>query len=205
MPGRRMKSFIMAIASPERFTPVRIAGLVSLVSGVGAAALLFLAIGNWIVAAGFLAAALLAFGLILAWRILTPRVEQTRRSVDWDFARVVADASHDAIAVTDRAGRLVCANDAYASLFPMMPTPPGVPLDAPSVEALAQAGRAAWRDGLGRADRIAVMGTELSVLVTRAGDEADLLVWRFAVAQEQDLAETVSRVTGWARRGSWRR
>ncbi len=196
MPGRRMKSFIMAIASPERFTPVRIAAIVSLVSGVGAAALLFLAIGNWIVAAGFLAAALLAFGLILVWRILTPRVEQTRRSVDWDFARVVADASHDAIAVTDRAGRLVCANDAYASLFPMMPTPPGVPLDAPSVEALAQAGRAAWRDGLDRADRIAVMGTELSVLVTRAGDEADLLVWRFAVAQEQDLAETVERLIG---------
>ena len=186
----------MAIASFERFNPVRIAGLVSVASGAGAATLLFVAIRSWIVAAGFLAAALLVFGVILVWRLLTPRVEQTRRSVDWDFARVLADASHDAIAVTDRAGRLVCANDAYASLFPMMPTPPGVPLDAPSVEALAQAGRTAWRDGLGRADRIAVMGTELSVLVTRAGDEADLLVWRFAVADEQDLAETVERLIG---------
>lgn len=194
--GSPDEEFIMAIASSERFSPVRVAGLVSIASGVCAAALLFAAVRSWIVAAGFLAAALLVFGAMLAWRLLMPRTEQARRSVDWDFARVVADASHDAIAVTDRAGRLVCANDAYASLFPMMPTPPGVPLDATCVEALAQAGRTAWRDGLGRADRIAVMGTELSVLVTRAGDEADLLVWRFAVADEQDLAETVERLIG---------
>ncbi|WP_343525578.1 response regulator [Sphingomonas sp.] len=186
----------MAIASPERFSPVRVAAVLSIASGAMAAALLFLAIRSWIVAAGFLAAALIAFGVVLTYRALRPRVEQARRTIDWDFARVVADASPDAIAVTDRAGRLVCANDAYASLFPMMPTPPGVPLDPTYVEALAQAGRTAWRDGLGRADRIAVMGTELSVVVTRAGDEGDLLVWRFAVAAEQDLAEMVERLIG---------
>ncbi|MBB3878615.1 hybrid sensor histidine kinase/response regulator [Sphingomonas pseudosanguinis] len=186
----------MATASPPALSPLKSAAIVSTVSGLGAAALLFFAVRDWVVALGFLAAALLAFGVIAAWRLLRPATEQTRRTIDWDFTRVVADASADAIAVTDRAGRLVCANDAYASLFPMMPTPPGVPLDAPSVEALAQAGRAAWRDGLGRADRIAVMGTELSVLVTRAGDEADLLVWRFAIAEEQDLAETVEGLIG---------
>ncbi|MET4895960.1 response regulator [Sphingomonadaceae bacterium jetA1] len=186
----------MAIASSKALTPLRTAALVSVSSGVVAAALLFLVVHDWIVAAGFLGAAILVFGAVLGSRLLNPRNASTRRAIDWDFARVVADASSDAIAVTDRAGRLVCANDAYVALFPSIPTPPGVPLDPPCVEALAQAGRAAWRDGLGRADRIAVMGTELSALVTRAGDEADLLVWRFVIAEEQDLAETVEGLIG---------
>ncbi|MFE8583986.1 response regulator [Sphingomonas sp. NCPPB 2930] len=186
----------MAIASSETLSPVRAAALVSTLGGTAAAGLMFFAIRNWIVAAGFLATALLMLAILVMWRLLSPRAQEMRRTIDWDFARVVADASHDAIAVTDRAGRLVCANEAYAALFPGMPTPPGVPLDGPCVEALAQAGRTAWRDGLGRADRIGVMGTELSVLVTRSGDEADLLVWRFAIAEEQDLAETVEQLIG---------
>ena len=35
------------------------------------------------------------------------------------------EASADAVAVTDRAGRLVCANDRYEALFGGFPTPPG--------------------------------------------------------------------------------
>ena len=115
----------MATASPPALSPLKSAAIVSTLSGLGAAALLFFAVQDWVVAIGFLAAALLAFGVVVAWRLLRAPTEQTRRSIDWDFTRVVADASADAIAVTDRAGRLVCANDAYASLFPMMPTPPG--------------------------------------------------------------------------------
>ncbi|WP_279141268.1 hypothetical protein, partial [Sphingomonas paucimobilis] len=74
-------------------SPLKSAAIVSSVSGLGAAALLFFAVHNWVVAVGFLAAAFLAFGILATWRLLRPATEQTRRTIDWDFTRVVADAS----------------------------------------------------------------------------------------------------------------
>lgn len=177
---------------PQTNSHIRTALLIAGAAALGAALLILLVVGSVIAAAGFLAAGIIAGGAVVAWRVLNATDPAAPRAIDWDFARTIAEASTDAVAVTDRAGRLVCANDVYERVFGGFPTPPGLPLDESGVAALGNAGRAAWRDGAARADRLATPTARLSVLVTRAGDEADMLVWRFVTTEEDDLAETAS-------------
>ncbi len=173
-------------------TPARNAALIAGGAAVAAAALVLWALGSIVTAFAFLAAGIIVGGAVIAWRMLSTATATAPREIDWDFVRAVAEASTDAVAVTDRAGRLVCANDAYERVFAGFPTPPGLPLDEAGVAALSNAGRAAWRNGSARAERLATPTARLSVLVTRAGDEADMLVWRFETTQEDDLAETAN-------------
>ena len=173
-------------------TPARNAAFVAIASGVAAAAIVLLLVGSWIAAAGFFAAAVIVIGALIAWRLLNPVAKDAPRPVDWDLTRTVAEAGTDALAITDRAGRLVCANDAYEALFEGFPTPPGLPLDEAGNAALADAGRSAWRDGTAQVERLNARNVCLSAQIARAGDDADMLVWRFVTAQEHDLAETLA-------------
>jgi two-component system cell cycle sensor histidine kinase/response regulator CckA len=183
----------MATAAPA-LTPTRTAALAAAGAGLLAALLCLWAIGSPIIAAGFFAAALTIAGATAAWLLLAPAPLAESIEVDWTLARSLAAASDDAVAVTDRAGRLVCANDAYQTLFRGLPTPPGLPLPDDAVTALGAVGRAAWRDGEGRIDPLLLDGQALTAAVTRAGSEGDLLVWRFTVAHEQDLVGTVAEL-----------
>ncbi|WP_425229617.1 response regulator [Sphingomonas sp.] len=169
----------MAAVAPT-MTPTRTAALVAAAAGLLAALVVLWALDNAVVAAGVVVAALVLAGAVAVWRLLTPAMAAGGHDTDWSLARSLAAASDDAVAVTDRAGRLVCANDAWAALFGGFPTPPGVPLADADVTTLGTVGRTAWRDGEGRAvlDRD---GRRVAVVVTRAGAEADMLVWRFAV------------------------
>ncbi|TCP94315.1 multi-sensor hybrid histidine kinase [Sphingomonas sp. PP-CE-1A-559] len=173
-------------------TPARNAAFVAIASGVAAAAIVLLLVGSWTAAAGFFAAAVIVIGALIAWRLLNPVARDAPRPVDWDLTRTVAEAGTDALAITDRAGRLVCANDAYEALFEGFPTPPGLPLDEAGNAALADAGRSAWRDGTAQVERLNARNVCLSAQIARAGDDADMLVWRFVTAQEHDLAETLA-------------
>ncbi len=173
-------------------TPARNAAFVAIASGIAAAAIVLLLVGSWIATAGFFAAAVIVIGALIAWRLLNPVAKDAPRPVDWDLTRTVAEAGTDALAITDRAGRLVCANDAYEALFEGFPTPPGLPLDEAGNAALADAGRSAWRDGTAQVDRLNARNVCLSAQIARAGDDADMLVWRFVTAQEHDLAETLA-------------
>ncbi|MEG3165604.1 response regulator [Sphingomonas sp. PB2P19] len=178
-------------------TPVRTAALIAGAAAITAAVLVLVMVQSIVAAAGFLAAGIIVGGAVIAWRTIGATEGATPRAIDWDFARTVTEASTDAVAVTDRAGRLVCANDAYERVFGGFPTPPGLPLDDAGIAALSDAGRTAWRDGFARADRIPAPGIQLSALVARAGDDADMLVWRFVTAQEHDLIETANTlITG---------
>ncbi len=179
---------------PQTNPHIRTAVLIAGAAALGAALLILLLLGSVVAAAGFLAAGIIAGGAVIAWRTLDTAGTTSPRAIDWDFTRAVAEASTDAVAVTDRAGRMVCANDAYERVFGGFPTPPGLPLGEVGVAALGNAGRAAWRDGSARADRLATPTARLSVRVTRAGDEADMLVWRFVTTEEDDLAETADRL-----------
>jgi two-component system cell cycle sensor histidine kinase/response regulator CckA len=173
-------------------TPVRTAALVAGAAAVAAAVIVLVMVQSMVAAAGFLAAGIIVGGAVVAWRTIGAAEGVASRAIDWDFTRTIAETSSDAVAVTDRAGRLVCANDAYERVFGGFPTPPGLPIDDAGIAALSDAGRAAWRDGFARADRLPTPGVRLSALVTRAGDEADMLVWRFVTAQEHDLVETAN-------------
>ena len=63
---------------------------------------------------GFVGAGLLAAAVLWALRLRTVAVAPALAEVsDWSLVRSVADMDHSGIAITDRTGRLVCANDLY--------------------------------------------------------------------------------------------
>ena len=173
---------------PITANPTRVASLIAGVITLAAAALILVVVGSLAAAAGFFALGLIAIGAVVVWRLLAPQRTIDSRAIDWEFTRAVAQASSDAVAITDRAGRLVCANDAYESLFAGFPTPPGLPIDQEGVAALGNAGRNAWREGEAVARNLPIGAQRLTARVTRAGDEGDMLVWRFTVIEEQDVA-----------------
>jgi two-component system cell cycle sensor histidine kinase/response regulator CckA len=169
----------------------RRAALIALVSGVAAAAVILLLLGNIVIAAAFLATAILIGGGALAYRRIFPASAGEGAEPDWALARMLAAASPDAVAVTDRAGRLVCANDRYEALFGGFPTPPDLPLDGNGADRLGVAGRKAWRDGTATIDRLVARGTAITGEVACAGTDGDLLVWRFREPTGLNLAATV--------------
>lgn len=178
-------------------SPARDALLIAIAAGVVAAVLILLVTHNVAIAGGFGAAGLLLGGGVLAWRRLAPAAaDDSAPLVDWDVVRALAADSADGIAVTDRAGRLVCANDAYRELFGGLPTPPSLPLDDAGVAALGTAGRTAWRDGTST-ERLLLAGQPLGAAITRAGAQEDMLVWRFARPERRDpLVELRAMLTG---------
>jgi len=163
-------------------------------AGVTASALMWWLVGDMVLAAGFAAAALLIGGGVVAARMLfPPRVGDTAEP-DWSVAHAIASTSAHAVAVTDRAGRIMCANDRYAALFRGYPTPPNVNIDDTETVKLSAAGRAAWRDGSGEVEFV-VRGARAEALVARIGDE--MLLWRFKVTDAVDIvAQTATMILG---------
>lgn len=137
-----------------------------------------------LLAAGFVAAGLLIAGGVWLFRRLQSTPESAERAVDWSVARALSCNSADALAVTDRSGRLVCANDTWEEVFGDFPTPPALPLDAPGGDLLSAAARAAWRDGEAEVPRLMLRGLPMMAHISRAGEHGDLLVWRFALIGE---------------------
>ncbi|MES2492770.1 MAG: response regulator [Pseudomonadota bacterium] len=138
-------------------------------------------------------AALGALGWMLARR-RPPEPEAEWALPDWSvtFAAIEhaggADSANgqsgpSGIAITDRAGRLVCANSVYEGWFGTGNAPPRLPLGAAGVDLLAQAARTAWRDGAATVARLEQEpGTAQSAWqaqAVRAGRGEDFLVWRF--------------------------
>ena len=182
-------------SSPASFlSPARSAAIIALGSGITAALIVLGVIGNSVIAAGFLAAALVLTAALVSAKLLFPSAVAADSEVDWSIARTLAEGDSGAVAVTDRAGRLVCANDRYGALFPGYPTPPNLPLSADGVAALAATGRAAWRDSEASLDHLATAGNTITVRVERAGERDDMLVWRFAGAQHAALAESIESI-----------
>ncbi len=165
-------------------------------SAVAAAAIVLWAVGDLLLAAGFAAASLALAGAVWLFRRLQPAPDIATAGIDWSVARRLAQDSADAIAVTDRAGRLVCANDAWEALFDGFPTPPALPLDAKGADLLSSAGRAAWRDGSAEVPRLLVKGLPVAAQVERGGEQADLLVWRFATGGEGGVGAQVETLLG---------
>ncbi|WP_326524252.1 hybrid sensor histidine kinase/response regulator [Sphingomonas sp.] len=171
-------------------TPARRALLIAACAGVAAAAIVLWLIGDIAIAGGFAAAALVVVGMAVAVRALFPAVTESHAEPDWSVAHAIALTSSDAVALIDRAGRIVCANDRYQALFGGYPTPPNLGLDEADTERLGVAGRVAWRDGSG-ATLLAVRGAEVQARIERIGN--DMLLWRFATADVADLAQRVQQ------------
>ncbi|MEO6151756.1 MAG: response regulator [Croceibacterium sp.] len=105
---------------------------------------------------------------------------------DWSVTVAAIDSPGIAVAITDRANRLVCGNGAYEEWFGSAAAPPRMGLDAASVERLNAAARIAWRDGDSGELAVADERGEWTATAQRAGRGDAFLVWRFAPVIRQD-------------------
>ncbi|RHW16423.1 response regulator [Sphingomonas gilva] len=174
--------------------PVALA--VASLAAIAASGLVLWAVGSAIVAAAFLAGVIAIMGIVVLARRLGGGTEPAAPVIDWTIARALASGEGGALAVTDRAGRLVCANDRYEAAFGGFVTPPSLPVGDAGVAALTAAGRTAWRDGMGGAPGLVANGAQFGVTVERSGAQEDLLVWRFVPTAETDLAADAGRLLG---------
>jgi two-component system cell cycle sensor histidine kinase/response regulator CckA len=148
-----------------------------------------------VLAGGF--AAVVIGGGVLVWyaRRLFPPVEADQAVVaDWTVTRAAAEAAGLAIAVTDRTGRIVCASDQYGEWFPGYPVPPEIKVSVRDQERLAEAARAAWRDGDADVRGLLRGSLQLDVDVRRTGRVDDYLLWRFASVRQASVMDDYLRI-----------
>ena len=116
---------------------------------------------------------------------------------DWSVTVCAIERPDTAVAITDRANRLVCANAAFELWFGSSYAPPGLPVDGSSGEKLARAARAAWRDGESGSEEIADEEGTWSAQAVRAGRSEDYLVWRFSkLGRANPLNQLVAQMAG---------
>lgn len=161
-------------------------------------ALVWLVSREPLVAAGFGAGALAlgCFAYVLARR--APSAAEPQWAIpDWTVTVAAIESADRAVAVIDRAGRLVCANSLYESWFGLSNPPPQLAVEAGEVEALARTSRAAWRDGRAVLDRFAVPGRSWRAEVRRTGRGEDFLVWHIAeLAAPDPVADLAAALAG---------
>ncbi len=158
------------------------------------AGLILYVIGNWPLAAGFAATVIVIAALMGWWHRLNPLEATAGEALpDWTVARDAADAAAQAMAVTDRAGRLVCASNLFGEWFPGYPTPPAITGDGAMADRLAAAARAAWRDGDASAEGLAQGALRLDVSIVRTGRSEDYLLWRFTPVRQPSVLDDVNR------------
>ncbi len=121
---------------------------------------------------------------------------------DWSVTVAAIERPDLAVAITDRAGRLVCANPRYEEWFGASHAPPRLPVDNASLERLAKAARSGWRDGKGAADMVENSANEPGggrwrTEAIRAGRGDDFLVWKITPILAADpVAELCAQLDG---------
>jgi two-component system, cell cycle sensor histidine kinase and response regulator CckA len=156
-------------------------------AGLASALLVLWAVANPLFAAVFLATFAAAGVLILLFTRLQRRTAIAESATDWMLVNAAIEEDGDAIAITDRTGRLICANRGYGEWFTGHPTPPNLPLSGDGADRLATAGRGAWRDGAASATDLVGAKGACDVRVLRGGLAEDHLVWRFTRVRARDL------------------
>ncbi|MCO5793215.1 MAG: response regulator [Blastomonas sp.] len=171
-------------APDARITALIIVGALVLSGG-----LIWLALGDWVPLMLFAAGLVGLASLIMVYRRQFPaRVQVQAALPDWSVTHAATDHPVIAIAITDEAGRMICANQRFVDLFGSEVVPPKLPLAGQGGDLLAEAGRAAWRDGHGGAAGLVTAGTRIDAAVQRVGRGQDYLLWRFEPVQKFDLA-----------------
>ncbi|WP_296716088.1 response regulator [Erythrobacter sp.] len=143
--------------------------------------LLYLATASWLVALVFaLAVGVLLGGVVIMDRRRDVPTENQLATPDWTVTVAAIERSGEAVAITDRANRMVCANSLFVDSFGAAAAPPALPFDREALEALTRLARDVWRDGSGTLEMLPAPDGESDwqVSVTRAGRGEDHLVWR---------------------------
>tara|TARA_R110001606_G_scaffold137327_3_gene275215 strand:- start:8824 stop:11265 length:2442 start_codon:yes stop_codon:yes gene_type:complete len=177
---------------------VRTRALFLVVAVLASAGLLYWQVQNVTLLIAFLALVLSLAGVAFFLRPQNIAADQDQADPeDWAVTRMVADQSAIGLAITDRAGRLVCANELFTKWFNGAAVPPELPLQAGGNELLATAGRTAWRDGRGYAEGLKRGVAEYSAKVVRAGQGDEYLLWQMIPQIQADLLDDmVSLVSG---------
>lgn len=189
--GKRRNALLAQSQERRRFPAILGVAVAALLS----AAILLVTLKESVIAGGF--AAMLIGGVTLIWvaRRLFPPVEFDESVIlDWTVTRAAAEAAGLAIAITDRTGRIVCASDQYGEWFPGYPTPVDVKVSTRDQERLAEAGRAAWRDGNAEVRDVQRGSLHLDVEVLRTGRGDDFLLWRFLTVRQASILDDYLRV-----------
>ncbi|MEE4349893.1 MAG: ATP-binding protein [Pacificimonas sp.] len=161
------------------------------------------ALGVWEFAALFGALILASAGVSYAAAL--GRARREAGPVDLSMVRAALESQQVALAITDREGRLVCANAAYGARAGGMPSPLVLaPAGSRGSEALKTAEAAARRDGTGFADLDLVgddgLTRRLRLSVKPAEQSREHLLWTLRRDRTDkaidDLAELVSGVFG---------
>ncbi|PZU09612.1 PAS domain-containing sensor histidine kinase [Sphingomonas sp.] len=131
----------------------------------------------------------LAAGFALAFLLWRLDVAGAGRSAshptDWGLMRAAFIDALDAVAITNRAGKMVCASPLYEGLAGHLMMPRELPFEAPGPELLTKACRAAWRDGEARVAELVLGQRRFSALLRRCGQQEDHIVWRFRVVKAE--------------------
>lgn len=156
--------------------------------GVGVAALASAIVVWWptqspALAAGFVAAGLLGTGAFWGLRARSSDAVNAHSvdglGTDWAMLRAIADLAGDAVALTDKGGHLVCANDQFLAWFGGVLTPPNLPVGDAVNRAMAAAGREAWASGQANITAFTVGTTTFVGAIKRVGSGEDHLLWRW--------------------------
>lgn len=161
--------------------------------------LMWLISGDAMLLAATLAGLLGLGGFILvAARIWRPAAEADESAPpDWSVALAAIELDRGAVAISDRAGRLLCANGRFNLWFEGLQAPPDLGLAEADREILLKAGRTAWRDGRAIIDGIAKRGTLYRGEVHRTGAADEYLLWRFLQIEATSIeAQAIDLVGG---------
>ncbi|HYD24172.1 MAG TPA: response regulator [Croceibacterium sp.] len=189
----------MRPALPEQASRRLVDTLAVAAAVLASVAMIQLVTGNTVVTLAY-AGGLVVLGLVAfaaARRRAAPAAAADGAVPDWSVTVAAIEQPGVAIAVTDRANRLVCANAAFELWFGSAHAPPRLPVDGASADHLARAARAAWREGDSGEVAIADESHAWSASAQRAGRGDDYLIWRFVpVVRSEPLAGIGKYITG---------
>jgi two-component system cell cycle sensor histidine kinase/response regulator CckA len=145
--------------------------------------LIWLLGGNTLVAIAY-GGGLLTIGVLvlLAARMRVAEEAVVPEQPDWSVTFAAIENRSRAIAITDRANRVTCANTSYQDWFGSTDAPLELAFDEQSCEGLSKAARHAWREGAGEVELLfwPSGGRRFRVEIERSGHAEDYLIWRFA-------------------------
>lgn len=141
------------------------------------------------------AGALIAFTLVLRAAVQRAPAEVDERLAppDWSVTVAAIERPDVATVITERTGRVVCANSRYGEWFGFNNAPPELTLDEASQARLREGAREAWRKG--EAAVLSLVGTSgrWHAVLRRAGRGQNHLVWELAPVETVDLAARIVR------------
>ncbi len=167
--------------------------LLFVAAAVASAALLLWAMGDRLFAAAFLAGLIGAGGLLFLLRRAPAETavlpEEPVEDSEAGLLRAALDSAAPgaAMAVTDGAGGLLCANEVYGQWF----GPATSPLALGGAEALAAAAR---REGFSELQSLVLGQRSVRCAARQAGRWSDHLLWTFAYADETGLIRDARRL-----------